>query len=510
MRNGNGQGNGNGKAPSGVTPKVRCAIYTRKSTEEGLDQEFNSLDAQREAAEAFIVSQRSEGWIALTQRYDDGGFSGGNMDRPALKRLLQDIEERRIDCVVVYKVDRLSRSLLDFTRIVETFDHQGVTFVSVTQAFNTTTSMGRLTLNILLSFAQFEREIIGERIRDKIAASKRKGKYTGGMPILGYDVDRVAKRLIVNPEEAKLVRHVFKLFAQHESATKLAKELNEQGYTTKAWTTMKGKVRTGQPWNKMHLYRLFNNRIYIGEIVHKESRYKGEHEAIVPRELFNKVQAILEENCKVRGNNARSKTPALLKGIIKCGHCGGSMGPSFTKKNGKTYRYYVCIQATKKGWATCPVKNIAAGEIEGAVMAQMRAVFQSPELVAETCRVARQKENEEIEHLKNERFDLAGELPGVNDPIREQDIRERIGEIDSTVAALQANPLSEQQVADALNNLDAVWDELFPAEQARIVSLLIERVVVSEIGAEVVMRSDGLHSLVDELGDREERISADG
>ena len=510
MRNGNGQGNGNGKAPNGVTPKIRCSIYTRKSTEEGLDQEFNSLDAQREAAESYIASQKSEGWVALTNRYDDGGYSGGTIERPALKRLLQDIEERRIDCVVVYKVDRLSRSLLDFTKIVETFEHQGVTFVSVTQAFNTTTSMGRLTLNILLSFAQFEREIIGERIRDKIAASKRKGKYTGGMPILGYDVDRVAKKLIVNPKEAELVRHIFKRFVVTHSATLLAKELNEQGRKTKSWTTAKNVVRSGQPWHKMHLYRLFNNRIYVGEIVHKDQVYPGEHEAIVPRDLFNKVQAILEENYRIRGNNARAKTPALLKGIIKCGHCGGSMGPSFTKKNGRTYRYYVCIQATKKGWDTCPVKNVSAGEIEGAVMAQMRAVFQSPELVAETCRVARQKENEEIERLKNERFGLAGELPAINNPLRQRDINERITEIDATVAAMQANPLSEQQVADALNNLEAVWDELFPAEQARIVSLLIERVVVSETGAEVVMRSDGLHSLVDELGNREERTAADG
>jgi len=500
-------GNGTAKNGNGLQPKIRCAIYTRKSTEEGLDQEFNSLDAQREAAESFIASQRSEGWEALPNRYDDGGFSGGNMDRPALKRMLQDIEERRIDCVVVYKVDRLSRSLLDFTKIVETFERQGVTFVSVTQAFNTTTSMGRLTLNILLSFAQFEREIIGERIRDKVAAAKRKGKYTGGMPILGYDVDRVAKKLIVNSEEAKLVRHIFKRFVLTQSATSLSRELNEQGYTTKAWTTMKGKVRAGQSWHKMHLYRVFNNRIYVGEIVHKDNVYQGEHEAIVPRALFDKVQAILEENCRVRGNNARAKTPALLKGLIRCGHCDCSMGPSFTKKDGKTYRYYVCIQATKKGWDTCPVKNVAAGEIEGAVMAQLRVMLQSPELVAETFRIAHSKENEEFERLKNERFNLAGELPGVDDPIRVQDITERIAEIDSTVAALEANPLTEQIVSAALHNLDQVWDELFPAEQARIVGLLVDKVIVNEDGAEVLLRSDGLHTLVDELDDREERAA---
>jgi len=255
---------------------------------------------------------------------------------------------------------------------------------------------------------------------------------------------------------------------------------------------------------------MFNNRIYVGEIVHKENRYKGEHEAIVPRELFNKVQAILEENCKVRGNNARAKTSALLKGIIKCGNCGCSMGPSFTKKKGKTYRYYVCIQATKKGWDSCPVKNVAAGEIESAVLAQLQAMFGSPELIAETWRIARNKENEEIERLKNERSNLAGELPGIDNPIRERDIKERIAEIDATVAGLKGNPLTEQMVSQALHNLDQVWDELFPAEQARIVSLLVKRVVVCETGAEIVMRLDGLYTLVDELDEREERTAANG
>ena len=507
MKNGNGtaiNGTGNEKTLNGVTPKVRCAIYTRKSTEEGLDQEFNSLDAQREAAESYIASQRHEGWVTLPNRYDDGGYSGGTIERPALQRLLQDIENRRVDTVVVYKVDRLSRSLLDFTRIVETFERQGVTFVSVTQQFNRTTSMGRLTLNILLSFAQFEREIIGERIRDKVAAAKRKGKYTGGMPVLGYDVDRVVKKLVVNPTEAQLVRHIFKRFAQTQSATLLATELNNQGHLTKSWTTVKGAVRPGLPWHKMHLYRLFNNRLYIGEIVHHDQHYPGEHEAIVPRDLFDEVQTILEENCRVRGNKARARTPALLKGLIKCGYCGGAMGPTFTKKDGKTYRYYVCIHATKRGWDSCPVKSVAAGEIEGVVMAQLRSLFQTPELIAETCRVARQKEADEIERLKAERFALAGELPTVGDPLRKREAEKRSTEIDGIVAALEANLLSEQQVAEALRNLDLAWNELFPSEQARIVSLLIERITVANEGIDVRYRHDGLHSLVTDLKDIEE------
>lgn len=258
-----------------TTPRVRCAIYTRKSTEEGLEQEFNSLDAQREAGEAFIISQRHEGWTVMPQRYDDGGFSGGNMDRPALERLMEDVENHRVDCVVVYKVDRLSRSLLDFAKIIEVFDRNGVSFVSVTQQFNTSTSMGRLILNVLLSFAQFEREIIGERIRDKVAAAKRKGKFTGGTPPLGYDVDSEKTRLVVNQEEAKLVRHIFKRFAEIGSPLTIAEELNKKGVTTKAWMTKSGVFREGKPWNKMHIYRVLYNRTYLGEVIHKDKTYQG-------------------------------------------------------------------------------------------------------------------------------------------------------------------------------------------------------------------------------------------
>ena len=496
-------GNSNAKNGNGIQPKIRCAIYTRKSTDEGLDQEFNSLDAQREAAEAYIASQKSEGWVVLPDHYDDGGFSGGTMDRPALKRLLEDIEDRHVDCVIVYKVDRLSRSLLDFTKIVEAFDRQGVTFVSVTQAFNTTTSMGRLTLNILLSFAQFEREIIGERIRDKVAASKRKGMYTGGMPVLGYDVDRLAKKLIVNPKEAQLVRHIFKRFAQIGSATLLAKELNSQGKKTKSWVTAKGATHAGVAWNKMHLYRMFNNRLYVGEVSHHEKHYPGEHEAIVPRDLFDGVQSILAENCRCRANKARAQTPALLKGLLKCGHCGGSMGPTFAKKNGKTYRYYLCIAASKNGYDTCPVKTIAAGEIEGAVIDQLRGIFRAPEMVAATYRAATEQHRAEITRLEAERAELKKQMDAASDPATRLDSQNRLAEIDHLLRGLRKHVIEESQVADALRQLDPLWDELFPAEQARIVQLLIERVVLNEDGIQVRFRPDGLNALATELEEKE-------
>ena len=271
---------------------LRCAIYTRKSHEEGLEQEFNSLDAQREAAEAYIESQRMLGWRALTDRYDDGGFTGGNMERPALKRLLADIEAGEIDCVVVYKVDRLSRSLLDFARIMETFEKHGVSFVSVTQQFNTTNFMGRLTMNILLSFARFEREIISERTRDKMSAARRKGKWVGGMPVLGYDVDPRGGRLVVNEEEAAQVHAIYELYLEHRSLIPVVRELGRRGWRNKRWITKKGTTHGGSPFTKHTLFRLLTNVIYIGKVSYKGTIYPGEHDAIVDAKVWKRVQEL--------------------------------------------------------------------------------------------------------------------------------------------------------------------------------------------------------------------------
>ena len=304
------------KQPTATT--IRCAIYTRKSSEEGLDLEFNSLDAQRESAEAFIASQQHEGWVCLPEHYDDGGFSGGSMDRPALRRLLADIEAGKVDCVVVYKVDRLSRSLLDFSRIMETFDKHEVSFVSVTQQFNTTHSMGRLTLNILLSFAQFEREIIGERIRDKIAAQRRKGKWAGGVPVLGYDVDRssASPKLVVNAQEAVQVRRIFSLYLELGSLLPVVEELASRGWCNKTWKTSKGLARGGRPFDKCSVYALLTNPIYIGKIKHKADFYDGEHESIVDPGVFEQVQMTLQHHGRGRGNYLINKYGALLKGLL--------------------------------------------------------------------------------------------------------------------------------------------------------------------------------------------------
>jgi site-specific DNA recombinase len=317
---------------------VRCAIYTRKSHEEGLEQDFNSLDAQREACEAFILSQKHAEWQAVPEMYDDGGVSGATLERPALQRLLDDVRTRRLDVIVVYKVDRLTRSLADFAKIVETFDAHGVSFVSVTQQFNTTTSMGRLTLNVLLSFAQFEREVTGERIRDKIAASKKKGMWMGGLPPLGYDVRE--RKLLVNPTEAQTVRHVYARYAALGSVRLLQRELESQGFVSKLRIGRGGRRYGGKPLARGALYLMLQNRIYLGDIVHKQQAYSGRHAAIIDPELWRRVRQRLEQNRVERKMSHGVAAPSLLTGLIYDGQ-GHRMTPSHAVKNGRRYRYYV-------------------------------------------------------------------------------------------------------------------------------------------------------------------------
>ncbi|MFO0197362.1 MAG: recombinase family protein [Alphaproteobacteria bacterium] len=429
-------------ATSAATRKLRCAVYTRKSSEEGLDMEFNSLDAQREACEAFIASQRAEGWVLVHDRYDDGGISGGTLERPALKRLIGDIEAGLIDVVVVYKIDRLSRSLIDFTKLVAVFDAHNVTFVSVTQSFNTTTSMGRLTLNILLSFAQFEREVIGERIRDKVAASRKRGIWMGGFVPLGYDVrDR---KLLVNEAEAVLVRRIFQGFAELESCMKLVHALRAEGATTKR----------GKPLNKNDVYRILTNRVFLGEAVHKGNSYPGEHDAIITQAQWDAVQAILKINPRIRINRSRNTTAPLLRGLIFDSD-GNAMSPSHSRgRSGKRYRYYVS-QALLKGPVTerPAIARLPAGQIEAAVTDQVRALLRQPEMLVGTWRAAR------------------GMAPEV----------------------------TEQEVRLAMERIEPLWDELFPAERTRIVRLLVERVDVRAEGAAVRLRLDGLGGLVRDL-----------
>ncbi len=361
---------------------VRCAVYTRKSTEEGLDQAFNTLQAQREACEAYILSQAGEGWTILPERYDDGGFSGGTMDRPALDRLLKDVGAGRVDTIVVYKIDRLTRSLADFARIVERLDTADATFVSVTQAFNTTTSMGRLTLNVLLSFAQFEREVTGERIRDKIAASKKKGMWMGGNLPLGYDapVDPATRRLVPNTDEAEQVRTIFRLYLELGSVSLLEQRLEADGIHSKRWTSRKGTIRGGASLGRGALFHLLRNKVYLGHIPHGGVSYPDCHPPIVDEALFESVQRKLDDNLSDRRERPLRSDTLPLKGRV-FDAAGDPMSPSFGYgRGGKLYRYYVSapLQQGRSGSANVILRRVKAETLDEAVRGAVAACLDRP------------------------------------------------------------------------------------------------------------------------------------
>ena len=459
------------RAPA-LTPKKRCAIYTRKSTDEGLDQEYNRLEAQRDSALAFISSQRHEGWTAIDQGYDDGGFSGGNTNRPSLKRMLADVEDGRIDVVVVYKIDRLSRSLSDFAKIVDLFDARGVTFVSVTQQFNTTTSMGRLMLNVLLSFAQFEREVTGERIRDKIAASKAKGMWMGGTPPLGYDVKD--RKLIVNEAEAALVRDIFARYAETGSAAQLVRELQIEGHTTKVWVAQNGRRHEGKIIDQQCLFTMLRNRLYLGEITHKGQSFPGQHEPIVSTELWAAVHAFVDG--RKQGPRTRyKKEPALLTGLLYAPD-GQRMLPTYTqKKNGKRYHYYVpYLEKRQSAGATYDptrpnIGPLPASEIEAAVLAQVHKALQEPEMI--------------------------------------------VGVWQAGMALRERQEIDEPTVLVAMRQMSEVWENLVPIEQNRIMRLLIERVQLHEDGLDIIWQDDSWQRFCRELERHqfvaEQRVPAD-
>jgi site-specific DNA recombinase len=428
---------------------VRCAIYTRKSTEEGLEQDFNSLDAQRDSAESYIASQKGQGWIALADRYDDGGFTGGNTDRPAFQRLMTDVREGRVDTIIVYKIDRLSRSLLDFARIMETLERYGVALVSVTQQFNTTSSMGRLTLNILLSFAQFEREIISERTRDKIAAMRRKGKLWGGKPILGYDVarDTGGSRLVVNAAEAGRVRRLFELYREHESMMPVVEEVQRLGWMNKTWTTKAGRERGGGAIDKAILWRILTSATYAGKVVYEGQVYEGEHEAIIDPELWQVVQTLLSRNGRSGGHTSGGprRDEALLRGLLTCQACGCGMTPTYTVKETakggrKRYRYYVCHRATKQGRKRCPCPTLPASEIERFVVNEIAAVGRDP-------------------------------------AIRDRVLAEAAERLASEAGGQGKARLDREGAVAALTGFEPLWQALSPGEQRRLMQLLVERVV---------------------------------
>jgi site-specific DNA recombinase len=396
--------------------RVRCAIYTRKSSEEGLEQSFNSLQAQREACEAYIASQRHEGWHVIAKKYDDGGFSGGNLNRPGLQQLLQDIAARLVDTVVVYKVDRLTRSLLDFARVIEGFDARGVSFVSVTQQFNTTSSMGRLTLNVLLSFAQFERELTGERIRDKIAASKKKGMWMGGLVPLGYTLQ--GRQLVVHRQEAEVVREIFGQYLRLGSVANLQQYLERKQVRTKVRRSADGQLFGGQPYSRGGLYKLLKNEVYIGRIAHRGQSHQGQQPAIVEPELWEKVCTLLEANNQGQRQRGRKVTPSVLAGLVFDAE-GNRYTPTHAVKNGRRYRYYTSqavIQKRRKPWY---LDRIPAPELEQLVWSRIQALVSSPEELLAAC--AESLPGNDLTRLIEAAQELAGKWPELS--------REQSGEL---------------------------------------------------------------------------------
>ena len=503
-----------------TTAPIRCAVYTRKSTDENLDSNFNSLDAQRESAEAYIRSQMREGWVALPDRYDDGAYSGATMERPALQRLIADVRAGRIDVIVVYKIDRLSRSLLDFSRLVEELEQNQVSLVSVTQQFDTSTSLGRLSLHMVLSFAQYEREVIAERIRDKMSASRKKGKYVGGIPPFGFDVDRAQKMLIVNHEEAVVVRYIFTRFLQVKGAVDLVSELNRKGHRTKAWVTLKGKKRPGRAWHKNHLYRLLHNPVYIGKVQYKGEVYEGEHDAIIDMQLWNRVQAAIAVPPRERANQARAETPGLLKGMLRCGYCGTSMAVSFTKRHGRMYRYYNCHRAIRTGYHNCEVKSISAGIVEGLVKDLLRKILRSPEVVQRTLEAVHRIQTAERSEMEAETLRLKDELAGVmrcgqqlmqtlsngeNTFVRGELNRldRRRGELEADLQGVterielaNQTPHATEDLARELATLDNIWDNLFPGEQQQLVRTIFERATLHTDRFEITLRAEAVQHIV--------------
>ena len=422
----------------------RCAIYTRKSCEDGLELEYNSLDAQYDSAEAYIRSQASNGWRVIPKRYDDGGFSGGNVNRPALKALMRDIENGEVDVVVVYKIDRLSRSLGDFTDLSKIFERHNVSFVSVTQQIDTSNAAGRMMLNILMSFAQFEREMTSDRIRDKIYATRKKGLWSGGMIPFGYKT--VDKRLVPDPVTAPIVRHVFARYAESASAKLVASELQKK-FGPRTFGSKKG----GDPtWRMMHVYRILRNPVYKGELLHRATGevFHGLHEPLVDVALWEDCRRILDESAGLQPS-AHRETVAILKGLVRCGHCGGAMAPVFTvKRKGLRYSYYRCVSSTKVADSECPLRGVSGELLERQVIAQLGTIFKTPEFLR-----------------------LAAEGSG----------------------------RTEDEVHEALSDIPAFFGGLFPPERERLLHCLVREVVVRTDGIDIEFRTDGMEELVKEV-----------
>jgi len=482
---------------------VRCAPYCRVSTDAQADKEFNSVEAQQESCEAYISLHRDEGWTVASEPYLDAGFSGSNTKRPGLQRLIAGIEAGEIDVVVVYKYDRLSRSMLDFLKLLDFFKHHGVSFVSVSQRFDTSTPVGEMTLNVLLSFAQFERQIIAERTRDKIHACRRRGRWTGGRPVLGYDTAPEGGKLVINKDEAQQVRAIFEMFVEHPSLTAIVQELIRRGWRQKKWTTKGGRQAGGGEWNKASLRTLLANPLYIGKQKLRGEVFPGEHKGIITKKLFDAVQRIIQGNRRDGGASARNSHGFLLRGLIRCTACDAPMTADTPQSHGRRYRYYRCLNAQKKGHASCPTKSIPADRIEKLIVDEIRRIVASSELQDETFRQAMGQVKAQRRGLKTEKKRLARDLAPLRsdverlvktlastdgpaaDAVRAElaKAQERIGvmeardvEVQAEIAARDAQVVDREDLDKTLEAFDPLWDVLLTPEKERILQLLIDRI----------------------------------
>ncbi len=520
-------------SPARPPSSLRCAIYCRVSTVDQAQGEFTSIDNQRQMAEAYIASQAGKNWVVIDEHFDDPGFSASTTDRPALQRLLAAVDAGRVDLIVAYRLDRLSRSLSDFMRLMDRLRAAGVEFVSVTESFSTDNAVGRLTMGLLATFAEFERATIADRTRDKMAGARRRGRWTGGIPVLGYDVRD--KKLVINEPEAAMIREIFRLYLADQSISEVVEEINCRGWVTKSCKTKTGRRMGGVPFTKNGLNYILANVLYAGKTSYLGEVYEGEHEAIVDEKTFQRVQDLMARNAQTNGSQAKNKYGFLLKGLVHCVACGAKYVPSVTRRGPRVHRAYVCGSAMKKGYATCPCPTIKAQRLEDIIVQQIRRIGQDRELQRETVRQVQELREAKRPALVSEQRRLRTRLEKVRSEIRNlldalasgehgasvgariADLEEQAGkverrlvEIAREIAALDVGFVDEADVAKALSLFDPVWEMLFPHEQARIIQLLVDRIEHDPVGGNLAVEfaPAGIRALAGEVDAAKEEACA--
>jgi len=489
--------------------EVRCAVYVRKSANNAtLDRDFNSLVAQREVCENYISCQKSKGWVFYPENYyEDGGFSGGNMNRPGMARLKEDIADGKIDMVVCMKLDRLSRSIIDFVELQKFFEEHNVHFVSVTQDIDTSNSSGRMLLNILITFAAFERDLIIERTRLAVDGSKKRGKFCGGVPMLGYKIDPYTKQLVVNEEEAKIVHLIFDKYIALGSIQATVSEINRIGIKTREWVSISsGKQHAARKWNTGSIHRILSSPIYAGFVQHHEKIYKGEHQALIPEKEWNKVQAMLAENSPTKRGVHHHMHDHPFGGHVRCGHCNCALTPTFTKKQGKKYCYYICSKSNKDPDHECPVKRVPAGDLEHAILSQLTGIFQVPEILRATLKAVRAKEDLLRQNYEKDCQLLQDKI----EALKQQAIQ---GEVDVNevkhAAMLLAetkkkrmkmkDSIPEEEIIAALGDASGLWEFMFPGARNELVQMIVGDIIVYPEKISMILKVDGLKNLAAEM-----------